>query len=330
MMKSSPLKFRAPFIILALLFALAALLSAYPSTPAVAQQTTPAPSPLTSPAPALPPPTRPAPVTTLSDGTFTLEMYFSQLPQGEVGLARVFGTGITGARGRIFDQIVDFFPADDGYYALIAAGIEQPARAYEMSIVAFAGEATRVTFTTSIDVTIGSFIQQNFAMNADRAFLLDANIERNEFARLESIFGTYTPEKLWGTEGFRLPINAELTSPFGAFRTLNNTFPTRHTGWDLRAGTGTPVAAIAGGEVAFAGTLDLRGNYVVIYHGSGVYSGYAHLSQIHVTRGESIAPGQIIGVSGNTGRSNGAHLHWDMIVNGQWVDGWEFIQMWLP
>ena len=68
----------------------------------------------------------------------------------------------------------------------------------------------------------------------------------------------------------------------------------------------------------------------MIDHGYGVYSGYAHFSQIHVTRGQTITAGQVLGMSGNTGRSSGAHLHWEMVVNGEWVDSLAFIEMWMP
>ena len=82
--------------------------------------------------------------------------------------------------------------------------------------------------------------------------------------------------------------------------------------------------------MAFAGLMDIRGNYVVIDHGHGVYTGYAHFSQIHVTRGQTIAAGQVIGVTGDTGRSSGPHLHWEMNINGDWVDVANVSRMWLP
>jgi murein DD-endopeptidase MepM/ murein hydrolase activator NlpD len=87
---------------------------------------------------------------------------------------------------------------------------------------------------------------------------------------------------------------------------------------------------MANGVVAFAGQLDIRGNYIVINHGWGVYTGYAHLSQINVERGQTLTAGQIIGASGNSGRSSGPHLHWEIAVNGEWIDGVLFLEMWLP
>jgi murein DD-endopeptidase MepM/ murein hydrolase activator NlpD len=98
----------------------------------------------------------------------------------------------------------------------------------------------------------------------------------------------------------------------------------------LRAATGTPVMAMAAGKVAFAGTMDVRGNIVIVDHGYGVFSTYCHFSVINVVRGQNITQGQILGMSGNTGRSNGPHLHWEMNINGQWIDSVDFMSMWMP
>jgi murein DD-endopeptidase MepM/ murein hydrolase activator NlpD len=88
--------------------------------------------------------------------------------------------------------------------------------------------------------------------------------------------------------------------------------------------------ASAAGRVAFAGRLDIRGNHVIIDHGFGVFTGYSHMSQVNVTRGQLVTRGQILGLSGNSGRSSGPHLHWEVTVNGDWVDSVDFINMWLP
>jgi murein DD-endopeptidase MepM/ murein hydrolase activator NlpD len=284
----------------------------------------PVPTATTTPIP------QPLPTTVLQQEGVTLELYFPNIPQGGLGLVHVYGEGLAGARARFLNELTDFYPTNGGYYGLLAVSMEQGARDYELSLFVWFDDGRRATINTEVEVTLGSFIRQDFAVPPERAYLIDPQVERGEFARLESIFEPFTEDKYWVDGGFALPLNSEFTSPFGAYRMLNSTVQTRHTGWDLRAATGTPVSAMASGEVAFAGLLDIRGNYVVIDHGYGLYSGYAHLSQIHVTRGQSIVKGQIIGVSGNTGRSNGPHLHWEINLNGQWVDSQQFITMWLP
>lgn len=275
---------------------------------------------------------KPSPSSIIEQEGTKVELFFDSIAQGQVGLVHVTGDGIAGARARLFNNMIDFFPVDgDGFYGLLSARMEQNARTYDAAIFAWYDDGRRVTITLPLTVTIGQFIRQEITMAPDRAYLVDAEIERGELARLESIFSRYTPERLWDDYGFQMPIlNSQLTSPFGAFRTFNGILQTRHTGWDIRTTLGVPVMASAAGTVAFAGRLEIRGNIVVIDHGFGIFSTYNHLSQIHVTRGQSIVKGQIIGVTGDTGRSSGPHFHWEMAVNGDFVDSIQFTQTWLP
>ncbi|GAB4512365.1 MAG: hypothetical protein OHK0046_11760 [Anaerolineae bacterium] len=276
-------------------------------------------------------PPRPVPFQTITDSGITLDVLFDRLPQGRAGLMHLHGENISEARLRFLDQTVPFFATTDGYYALLVADMDQSARTYEFSVFVVREDNSRLTLNGMVEVVLGGFIRQDgLTVPPDRAYLLDPQVERNEFAQLFSVFNIYTEDKLWGEDGRQFPINSEITSAFGAYRTFNQSVPARHTGWDMRAATGTPVMAMASGKVAFAGVLDIRGNHIVIDHGYGIYSGYSHLSQIHVTRGQTITRGQIIGVSGNTGRSGGAHLHWEVAVNGKYVDSVDFINMWLP
>lgn len=293
------------------------------------QPTVGTPIPLVTPTP-LP---KPAPFTILEESGLRISLYFNEIAQGQVGLVQVQGEGIAGARARFLNAMVEFFPVPgEGFYGLLATNMEQTPRVYDLSIFAWFDDENRVTVTTQVPVVLGRFIRQdNITIAPDRAALVDAEIERNELARMESIFSGMTPERLWDDDGFQVPIlGSNLTSPFGAFRTFNGTHITRHTGWDIRTIMGVPVMASAAGEVAFAGHMDIRGNIVVIDHGYSIYSTYSHLSQIHVTRGQSIVRGQIIGVSGDTGRSSGPHFHWEVAVNGDFVDSVHFTETWLP
>jgi murein DD-endopeptidase MepM/ murein hydrolase activator NlpD len=267
----------------------------------------------------------------LTAGEITLDLYFDSLPQGQAGLMRLDGAALTGGRASFADRVVSFFPGEEGsYFGLISTGMEQSAGTYDLSVVALMEDGDSETFEAQVRVTVGAFIRQEVAVNPDLAYLIAPEVERTEFARLDSIFAIYTEDVLWDDNGFDVPLDAERTAPFGAFRIFNGAVPTRHTGWDFTAGTGTPVVSMAAGRVAYAGFLDIRGNHVIIDHGYGIYSGYSHLSQIHVTRGQEIAAGQVIGVSGNTGRSSGAHLHWEVVVNGEFVDSVAFLAMWMP
>jgi len=131
-----------------------------------------------------------------------------------------------------------------------------------------------------------------------------------------------------GRVTYQLPITdyLEITSPFGARRSYNGgPYRSYHEGVDFSAYGGTPVMAPAAGTVVLAEKLFVRGNAVIIDHGLGVYSGFYHMSEIDTAVGEQVQPGQIVGAVGTTGLSTGNHLHWDLLIDGVWVDG----QAWL-
>ena len=285
--------------------------------------TTPAPLPTRMP--------RPAVYLIAQEGDTELHFFFQVIPQGETGLARVVGDGISSVRARWLDKLIDFYPMEDGFYGLLAAAMETPTgRSTTLDVFVTKTDETRVTLHAAVEIVLGNFITQDVVVPADRGALLDTETERNELARLESLSAPSTPERYWDETGFQLPILAALTSPFGAFRSFNSTLNTRHTGWDIRTTLGVPVMASAAGRVAYTGRMDIRGDYVFIDHGYGVYSGYAHFSVVHVTRGQMVEKGQVLGLSGDTGRTSGPHFHWEMTVNGNWVDSVQFLEMWQP
>jgi murein DD-endopeptidase MepM/ murein hydrolase activator NlpD len=93
-----------------------------------------------------------------------------------------------------------------------------------------------------------------------------------------------------------------------------------HTGVDVRAEFGESVGASMSGTVWFAGPRAGYGNLVVVDHGSGIATFYAHLSRIDVVAGQPVAAGQLIGYVGSTGRSTGPHLHYEVRANGRPID----------
>ncbi|MCC6802631.1 MAG: M23 family metallopeptidase [Anaerolineae bacterium] len=314
--------------------ALVALLCVLSVAPLVAQEaTTPPPAaPTVAPLPTRMP--RPNPSFTTTVNNATLQLYFPVLPQGSTGLMRVTpnnGVVIANVRARFLNGLIDFFPADDGYYGLISTGMEQPTRKnVQLDVFVTYTDGTRDTVTTTVEITVGAFIRQNVTIGPDKAYLLDIETERNELAQLESVFSTYTEQKMWDETGFQFPISTRLTSPFGAFRTFNGTINTRHTGWDMQAALGTPIYASASGVVAYAEQMQVRGNHVILDHGYGVFTTYSHMIEIHVARGDIIEKGQLIGEVGATGRTSGPHFHWETAVNDNFVDGVQFLEMWMP
>jgi len=133
-------------------------------------------------------------------------------------------------------------------------------------------------------------------------------IER-ERAKLAEIYRhreAYTPP----TAPFVRPVPGIKTSIFGMRRLFNGQPRSPHPGLDLRAEEGTPVYASGPGRVVLAEDLYYSGNIVIIDHGGGLFTLYAHLSEISIAAGAAAAAGDLIGLSGSTGRVTGPHLHW--------------------
>jgi hypothetical protein len=123
-----------------------------------------------------------------------------------------------------------------------------------------------------------------------------------------------------GLAGFIWPVHGPESSGFGPriHPVLGRAM--FHTGIDLVAACGTPIHAAADGQVVYAAITPSWGRRVIIQHTPGLETGYAHMSRFLVTSGETVKQGDVIGLVGTTGWSTGCHLHFDVIVDGQYVD----------
>jgi murein DD-endopeptidase MepM/ murein hydrolase activator NlpD len=140
--------------------------------------------------------------------------------------------------------------------------------------------------------------------------------EARELARL---WTASADARLW-TEPFVRPVPQAANSAFGTRSILNGQARSPHGGADFASPAGTPVHAPNAGRVVLAKPLYYTGNTVVLDHGLGLVSLFAHLSVLDAREGETIAPGAIIGRVGATGRVTGPHLHWAVRANGARID----------
>jgi murein DD-endopeptidase MepM/ murein hydrolase activator NlpD len=158
------------------------------------------------------------------------------------------------------------------------------------------------------------------APQADRDFNASLNALDAALTRLETVRDTAK----------RLPFanpapGQEITSRFG-----NRPDPffgglAMHAGIDFRAPTGTEIRSTGAGKVVTASFSGGYGNMVEIDHGLGLSTRYGHMSRILVSEGDTVEPGQILGLSGSTGRSTGPHLHYEVRRNGDPVDPMRFL-----
>jgi len=124
---------------------------------------------------------------------------------------------------------------------------------------------------------------------------------------------------------FVLPAEGELSSHFGLRRFFNGEPRSAHAGIDVAVPRGTPVKASAQGKVLAVDDYFFNGKTIFIDHGNGLITMYCHLDRIDVNAGETVSKGQLIGLSGMTGRATGPHLHWSVVLNGAMVDPELFI-----
>ncbi len=127
---------------------------------------------------------------------------------------------------------------------------------------------------------------------------------------------------------FSYPVEKKtITSPYGTRRVFNGQLRSFHGGLDLRAYEGTPLYAAQSGVVKLAQNLFYSGNHVLIEHGMGIHSGYSHMSRLYVKTGDQVSRGQLLGLSGSTGRVTAAHLHWTVNVHGVGVSPLQFTEI---
>jgi murein DD-endopeptidase MepM/ murein hydrolase activator NlpD len=158
--------------------------------------------------------------------------------------------------------------------------------------------------------------------------LVDARASREEFlaeaqaleaqsaalaAQIQAAQGAQATASV-SAAGLIWPVNGPVTSGFGI------RWGRMHEGIDIAAPSGTPIAAAAAGSAIYAGWMSGYGNLVVIDHGGGLATAYAHCSAILVTVGQQVSQGDTIALVGSTGHSTGPHLHFEVRVNGVAVD----------
>lgn len=137
-----------------------------------------------------------------------------------------------------------------------------------------------------------------------------------ELTDVNKALATYSDYVFW-REGFIEPVKGRISGYFGNQRIFNRIPKNPHSGTDIAAPEGTKVMASGNGKVVLSGKdYFYTGNMVIIDHGAGLHTIYAHLQKAAVKQGDTVKQGDIIGYVGKTGRATGAHLHWGASLNG--------------
>ena len=169
-------------------------------------------------------------------------------------------------------------------------------------------------------------INEYYTVNIDDA----QNIEENsnvELAKqeIETSVDEYIDKEARTVNGIYLattPVQGRITSRFAA---IENVRSGAHTGLDIAAPNGTPILAVTDGVVTHASPMGTYGNLVIVSHGNGVETYYAHCSKILVSVGQQVSSGDKIALVGSTGNSTGPHLHLEVRINGQPVNPQKYL-----
>jgi murein DD-endopeptidase MepM/ murein hydrolase activator NlpD len=212
------------------------------------------------------------------------------------------------------------------WWAIVGVGAFTPAGVLAASITYTpTGKQNSLTVAASINVMKRDFPTENIDLDDSLSGLTDKDLVNEETAQRQAIYSGFTAQRLWSGP-FLPPSQGTISSIYGENRSYNGgPIVDFHRGTDFTGNTGDPVTAAANGKVAFAGTLKIRGNTVIIDHGAGVFTSYLHLSRMDVKVGAVVKAGDKIGEVGATGLVTGPHLQWEVIVRGVEVDG----RLWL-
>ncbi|MEP7342488.1 MAG: M23 family metallopeptidase [Acidobacteriota bacterium] len=225
----------------------------------------------------------------------------------------------------------DFDASNGSWYGFAGVGTDAPVGAQTLTLdYTFANGARS---SSNHSVTIGRAAYRRIALSVPRKFLepdpetLERIKQDQELKR--AVFRRAGKDRLW-SGSFSAPIDNVMTEHFGTQRTFNGKLQSVHQGLDFRAATGTPVHAMNSGEVILARELFYEGGFVVIDHGHGLLTLYMHLSQFLAKEGDRVAKGQTVGLSGESGRATGPHLHVGARWQGVYVDPAALLNLKLP
>jgi murein DD-endopeptidase MepM/ murein hydrolase activator NlpD len=252
-------------------------------------------------------------------GVLTLEP--PVVDNGGVALLHWHGAPPSVAVARFNNRFYNLRSTPQGMLALLGTDLELAPGSYpvEVTVVNPRGEAE--SFHLRLEVRQAVRPEERLTLPPAKVTPSDPAVLKRiekERALLADLFSRQQTPPLW--ESFAHPVTDPVGSPFGLRRILNGQPKSPHAGVDFRSPAGTPVRAAASGKVAFAGDLFYTGQTVILDHGEGLFSLYAHLQTIGCSPGELLDAGTVLGRVGSTGRSTGPHLHWGVKLRGDRVD----------
>jgi murein DD-endopeptidase MepM/ murein hydrolase activator NlpD len=225
-------------------------------------------------------------------------------------------------------------PSTKTWFALAGVSFETKPGRYTLELV---GEDARtkapLKFSSTFTVARAHYPEIKVELSVEKKFTEPSPEQQTQIAESVKVkqdyLGRVTADREWNGN-FAAPVDAPTSDVFGSRRIFNGVAQREHQGLDYRVPTGTPVAAMNDGTILLARFLYFEGNCVVIDHGQGLLTLYFHMSELKVKEGDPVKRGQLIGLSGGTGRATGPHLHVAVRWQATYLDPARLLQLSLP
>jgi murein DD-endopeptidase MepM/ murein hydrolase activator NlpD len=242
-----------------------------------------------------------------------------QVNNGEVAVLYWQGEPLSFGVVRFRDEILYLYSDPEGAVALLPVSLDAPAGDYPLvaALVDLQGRTT----ATELMLHVAHKDRPQEELTLPERMVTPVKQDLTRINRESNLLnGKYTlrSPRRWTT--FKRPVDDPVSSVFGKRRVMNGKQKSPHSGTDFRSPAGTQVRSISNGRVVLVADLFYTGQTVVVDHGEGLISIYAHLSKVLVDEDSEIQIGDVLGEVGSTGRSTGAHLHLTVRLLGERVD----------
>ena len=235
--------------------------------------------------------------------------------------------------GTFIGHEVRFFRGQqkNAWYGFAGVDVDTATGSYKLDVIGTAKNGEKREFQHV--VLVGKTTYPKVTLHVPAQFVAPSPEQQQQIERDKTLktaaFAEGAPLPQW-SGNFSMPVEAEASDSFGTARVFNGKVASVHRGTDFRVISGTPVRAANDGQVVLASPLFFEGNCVVLDHGEGLKTIYMHLSEIQVKDGERVKKGQVIALSGGTGRATGPHLHLAVRWEGAYLDPTKLLKMQMP
>jgi len=249
----------------------------------------------------------------------------SKMGQGEVGIVTV--NGDKGGKPEILwnEKRITLTPVIENKVWMAFIGVDLTLRPGKYKLKTIIGEHTD---TKCIHVFKKDYGVRRLTVPKSMEALDEKTLKRvkRESRRIKKLFLRSAKNPLWKGAWVR-PVNGPVVSPFGRRSIINGAERSPHSGVDLKAAEGVPVKATNNGTVVLADDCFFSGVSIIIDHGGGIHSMYFHLSKSLVHTGQMVKKGDVIGLSGSSGRVTGPHLHFGLRLDGARINPLKLIDV---